>query len=211
MWGALVTVPNIITLGRFMLVPMIVWALLSGEVALAFAVFLIAGVSDAVDGYIARRFDQRSELGAYLDPIADKALLIGTYFVLGLMSELPIWLVTLVISRDLLIFGGVLLASMLGNPVAMRPLLVSKANTAAQITLALVCLAELAMLGPVPVIHAALVATVAALTVASGYAYLREWFEHMSEDAAPLASDKTGSDRNAPSSVDGTRRERERV
>ena len=173
------TVPNIITLGRFLLVPLVVWAVLVGEVGLAFASFLLAGVSDAVDGFIARRFNQHSELGAYLDPIADKALLVSTYFVLGYTGDLPIWLVVAVIARDLLILGGVILASMLGNPVAIRPFFVSKANTAAQIALALIALGELAFVGPLPAIHALLVAVVSALTLLSGFAYLRAWFEHM--------------------------------
>lgn len=173
------TVPNIITLARFLLVPLVVWAVLVDEVGLAFAAFLLAGVSDAVDGYIARRFDQHSELGAYLDPIADKALLVSTYFVLGYTGDLPIWLVVAVIARDLLILGGVILASMLGNPVAIRPFFVSKANTAAQIGLALVALGALSFLGPLPAIHAMLVVVVSVLTLLSGFAYLRAWFEHM--------------------------------
>ena len=68
--------PNLITIGRILLVPITVWLIISGEFALAFVAFVTAGVSDGVDGYIARRFDQRTELGAYLDPIADKALLV---------------------------------------------------------------------------------------------------------------------------------------
>ena len=185
------TVPNIITLGRFMLVPMIVWALLTGQVVLAFAVFLFAGVSDGVDGYIARRFDQHSELGAYLDPMADKALLVTTYVMLGYMEVLPLWLVTLVVSRDMLILGGVLLASMLGNPVAMQPLFISKANTAAQIMLALLCLGSLALDLSLPIIHAVAILCVTVLTLASGFAYLRDWFDHMSEGAtAPLVATK---------------------
>lgn len=176
------TVPNLITLGRFMLVPLIVWALLTGQVVLAFAVFLFAGVSDGVDGYIARRFDQHSELGAYLDPMADKALLVTTYVMLGYMEVLPLWLVTLVVSRDVLILGGVLLASMLGNPVAMRPLFISKANTVAQIMLALLCLGSLALGLSLPLVHAAAILCVTVLTLASGLAYLRDWFEHMAEE-----------------------------
>ena len=91
--------------------------------------FLIAGVSDGIDGWIARRFDQRSELGAYLDPIADKALLVSIFVTLGLVGVLPVWLVILVVSRDILIVGGVVLSWMLGSAVPIRPLLVSKANT----------------------------------------------------------------------------------
>jgi len=107
------TIPNFITLLRFLLVPAIVYAMLEGAMGWALAGFLIAGVSDGVDGFIARQFDQRSELGAYLDPIADKLLLVSVFVVLGLMSELPLWLVIAAVSRDLLIVGGVVLSSLL--------------------------------------------------------------------------------------------------
>ena len=173
------TLPNVITIGRLALVPLVIWALLSGEVTLAFVAFVVAGVSDGVDGYIARRFGQHSELGAYLDPIADKALLVSTFVMLGYLGELPLWLVTLVVSRDLLIMAAVILASMLGHPVQIRPLLVSKANTAVQIALALLTLGELAFTGRVPAIHAALLVATTALTVGSGIAYFAAWLRHM--------------------------------
>ena len=173
------TIPNTITLFRFALVPLVVWGLLSGEVAIAFAAFLAAGVSDGVDGYIARRFNQRSELGAWLDPIADKALLVATFAMLGALDALPLWLVVLVISRDIAISAAVMVSSLIGFPVTMRPLFVSKANTTAQILLAVVTLGSLAWLGPLPVIHALLIALVTVLTILSGFAYLRVWLKHM--------------------------------
>ena len=180
-----VTIPNIITLGRFMLVPLIVWLLITEQFALAFPVFVLAGVSDGADGYIARRFNQRSELGAYLDPMADKALLATTYVMLGYLGELPVWLVTLVVSRDVLILGGIMLASLMDNPIEVRPIFVSKANTAVQIALAFVALGELAFDTRLPVIHGILVAGVAALTLASGFAYLSGWMRHMRATAEP--------------------------
>lgn len=174
------TLPNIITILRFLLVPGIVYALLSDEMGWAFACFLLAGVSDGVDGFIARRFDQRSELGAYLDPIADKVLLVSVFVVLGWMGELPLWLVVLAVSRDALIVGAVQLSQVMGQPIAIRPSFVSKANTTAQIVLAAVVLAELALslaLGPVRMI---LVTVSALLTAASAAAYLVIWLKHMS-------------------------------
>ena len=173
------TIPNLITLLRLVLVPLVVWALLVGEHALAFAAFLLAGVSDGVDGWIARRFDQRSELGAWLDPIADKSLLVATFVVLGILAELPLWLVTLAVSRDVLILGAVMVATLMAHPVAIRPLPVSKANTAVQIALVVWTVGELAFGERVPAIHVVLVAAVTALTVASGLAYLRAWSAHM--------------------------------
>ena len=94
------TIPNIITILRFILVPGVVYALMSGELDWAFAGFIVAGISDGVDGFIARQFDQRSELGAYLEPIANKLLLVSVFVVLGYMGELPLWLVIAVVSRD---------------------------------------------------------------------------------------------------------------
>ena len=128
-------------------------------------------------------FDQRSELGAYLDPVADKALLVATFVVLGILLELPLWLVVLVVSRDALILGAVLLASLMANPIAIRPLLISKANTAVQIALVVWTLGELAWGARVPAIHEGLVAAATALTVLSGIAYLRAWSAHMTEGA----------------------------
>ena len=200
------TIPNIITFGRFLLVPLVVWALLTGEVVVAFVAFMIAGVSDAVDGYIARRFDQHSELGAHLDPVADKALLVATFVMLGHLGALPLWLVTLAVSRDLMILGAVIFASLVERPIAMRPLLVSKANTAMQIALALIALAELAWLGSLPVIHAILVGLVTMLTVASGAAYLREWIAHMLDDEISSPSPRPTVERDSE-----YRREEEKV
>jgi cardiolipin synthase len=173
------TVPNVITIMRFLLVPAIVWALLSGEMAWAFAFFLVAGVSDGVDGFIARHFDQQSRLGAYLDPLADKLLLVSVFVVLGLMGELPLWLVILAVSRDALILGAVMLSSVMGHPVTVKPLFVSKANTAVQIVLAAVVLADLAFGLGWGAARAIIVLLSGALTVASAAAYLVAWLSHM--------------------------------
>lgn len=100
------SIPNIITLGRIVLVPIIVWAIASSEMGIACAVFIIAGVSDAVDGFLAKRFNMTSELGALLDPLADKALLVSIYVSLGIWGAIPRWLVILVVSRDIMIVGA---------------------------------------------------------------------------------------------------------
>ena len=81
--------PNIITLGRILLVPLIVWAIASSQLTVAFVIFVIAGLSDAVDGFLAKRFDMTTELGALLDPIADKALLVSIYVALGMADAIP--------------------------------------------------------------------------------------------------------------------------
>jgi cardiolipin synthase (CMP-forming) len=174
------TVATLITLLRFVLVPMVVLALLSERVDLALVCFVVAGVSDAIDGFIARRFNQHTELGAYLDPMADKLLLVSVFVVLGFMRELPLWLVVTAVSRDALIVAGVLLSTVMHRPVAMKPLMVSKVNTAVQIVLAALVLGELALetaFGPARTI---LIFASGALTVASAAAYLVGWLRHMS-------------------------------
>ena len=137
------SIPNLITLGRILLVPVVVWAIAAGAMWLAFVLFVAAGVSDAVDGYLAKRFNMTTELGAYLDPLADKALIVSIYLTLGISGEIPRWLVIMVVSRDIMIVSGVILAWVLGNPLKMKPLLVSKLNTVAQILFACVVLGSL--------------------------------------------------------------------
>lgn len=177
--GQKVTIPNLITLMRFLLVPAVVFALLKGYMGWAFTGFLVAGISDGVDGFIARQFNQRSELGAYLDPMADKLLLVSVFIVLSYLEVLPLWLVIAVVSRDALIVGGVLLATIMGNPVPMKPLMVSKANTLAQIVLAVVVLADLAFAFSSGFLTQVLIYVTGLLTIASGAAYLVDWIKHM--------------------------------
>ncbi len=135
--------PNLITLGRTISVPFIFWLLIAGHTRTAFFLFLIAGVSDALDGFLAKRFNWQTELGAYLDPLADKLLLVSVFVALGSIGELSLWLVVAVVSRDILIIIGVVLAWVLGNPVRIKPNILSKANTLFQIILALVVLADM--------------------------------------------------------------------
>src|ERR1043165_2429801 len=103
------------------------------EIRIAFVLFLAAGISDAVDGFLAKRFGMATELGAYLDPLADKAMLVSIYVALGITGALPAWLVILVVSRDIMIVGAVILSWVVDKPVPLRPLPVSKLNTVAQI------------------------------------------------------------------------------
>jgi cardiolipin synthase (CMP-forming) len=174
------TIPNLITILRFLLVPGVVFALLTDKMGWALAGFLVAGISDGIDGFIARQFNQRTELGAYMDPMADKILLASVFVVLGYMGELPLWLVIAAVSRDGLIVCAVLLSTVMGNPVAMKPLFVSKANTAVQIVLAAVVLGELAFTLQVGPSREALIVVSGLLTGASAAAYLVGWLRHMS-------------------------------
>jgi len=179
--GPPLNIPNLITLGRVILVPLVFWLLVSGETKAAFFAFVIAGISDGVDGFLAKRFGWTTELGAYLDPLADKLLIVSIFLALGVLGALPSWLVIAVVSRDILIVIAIVLSWLLDQPVRIRPLAVSKANTLAQLMLAATVLADegfgLGLAGP----RLVLIWLTAALTVISLAAYLRAWLRHMSE------------------------------
>ena len=172
-------IPNLITLGRILLVPVVVWAIVSGEMRGAFLLFLLAGISDGVDGFLAKRFQMKSELGAYLDPLADKALIVSIYISLGIATALPIFLVILVVSRDIMIVSAFMLSLLVGKPMPIRPLMVSKANTAAQIVLATLVLAERAFGFDASLAEKILIGLVVVLTLLSMGFYLAEWLRHM--------------------------------
>ena len=176
--------PNLITIARILMVPIVVWAIAQREMQIAFLLFVAAGASDAVDGFLAKRFDMASELGAHLDPLADKALIVSIYVSLGVTDAIPRWIVILVVSRDILIIGGVMLAWFLGHPMTVRPLLVSKLNTAAQIVFACVVLASLGFGFNADWLQTFLLWTVAALTLISVGFYVREWWRHMNAGGA---------------------------
>jgi cardiolipin synthase (CMP-forming) len=178
------SIPNLITIGRILLVPLTIWLLISQAFAAAFIVFIVAGVSDGVDGYLARVWNSKTELGAYLDPLADKALLVSVYAALGLIKILPAWLVLLVITRDILIIGGVMLAWLLQKPLIMKPLWISKVNTVGQIVFAGLVLGVLSTdYNPQPLLTIGIVA-VAVFTVLSGAFYMRDWVLHMSKNGS---------------------------
>ena len=142
---------------------------------LSFIVFVIAGASDALDGMIAKQFNSVTRLGKYLDPLADKILLVSIYITLGVSGDIPSWLVILVVSRDFLIVGGILFSYLMEIRVKIRPLMISKANTCFQIYLAALILGgaafnlELGLLGDISVY------IVGVTTLLSGYSYIAEW------------------------------------
>lgn len=171
--------PNLISLARLALVPVSVDMIAAHRWPEAFAIFVVAGVSDGLDGWIARRFDLRSELGAYLDALADKALLICDYITLAIVGILPMALALVVVTRDLMIIGAVVLAWLLDRPMEIKPLWISKANTFAQIGFVSLVLASLAFgwrQGSWTPLGEWLVA---ALTLSSLAAYFRRWMAHM--------------------------------
>jgi cardiolipin synthase len=171
--------PNIITLGRLLSVPVAIWVILDGAFHVAFWIFVAAGISDAVDGFVAKRFDMKTPIGALLDPLADKALLVSIYVTLGLAGQLPTWLVILVVFRDVMIIGGFLLIQLLAGRIRWEPLFISKANTVLQILLAAVTLARLGFTIDDHGLGTALIFAVAATTILSGGAYLVRWAQSL--------------------------------
>lgn len=167
--------PNLISLSRLLLVPLAIWLILGGRYAAAFWVFVVAGVSDALDGFIAKHFDRRTRLGALLDPIADKALLMSVYVTLGLARHLWTSLVILVVFRDVMIIGGFLLIQAFAVPRDYDPLYISKINTGLQIALVAFVLARLGSGGDPGLPGTVLSLAVMVTTVLSGLSYLVRW------------------------------------
>jgi cardiolipin synthase len=167
--------PNLITLARILAVPVIVYVMLFGYYTAALWIFVAAAVTDALDGAIAKQFSVESEVGAFLDPLADKALLLGVYGLLGYTGHIATWLVILVVFRDFLIIAGAIMFHTITHSLKMEPLLVSKVNTLTQILLASLVLVELGLEFDLAGVVDLLVYVVAATTFISGAAYVTKW------------------------------------
>src|SRR5215813_13033618 len=168
--------PNLISLARLLAVPLAIWLIIQDRYGTAFWVFAAAGASDALDGFIAKQFGLRTVIGGFLDPLADKALLMSVYVALGYRGQVDNWLVILVVFRDVLIIGGAILYQTVTQALTMQPLLVSKINTAAQIALAILLLGKLGFsITDNYDIIGAMVHVVAASTLLSGGAYVAIW------------------------------------
>lgn len=154
------------------------WLIVSGHVQAAFWVFVAAGVSDALDGYVAKTFNSKTDFGAILDPLADKALLDGSYLALALAGNLPLWLAVLVVGRDVLIVIGVVLIRRRDPVFQVRPLKVGKLNTFTQILLAAAALAIWGGIADVSDLIWPMIVVVAAMTVLSGASYVVQAIRH---------------------------------
>jgi cardiolipin synthase len=174
-----VSLPNIISLARVLAVPVMIFLVVRASYEAAFWLFLAAGASDAVDGYLAKRMNQISALGATLDPLADKALLVSVYVTLGIQDRIDLLLVILVVFRDALIVVGVLLLFVFRGDRRMRPHFISKINTGMQLLFAALVLGELAFAASAGPITPLLGYCVAATTVLSGAWYLLVWNRQM--------------------------------
>jgi len=173
--------PNLISLSRLLSVPLIVSLILSYQLTAAFIFFSIAGLSDALDGFLARVFKSRTNLGAYLDPIADKALLVGVFAALGRIGLIESWVVILVVFRDVLIIGGILLLFLFKNTVEMKPLIISKMNTVIQLMYALYVLGQGDVILDAPYLSLYFGYLVALTTVLSGISYVKLGLKHFNK------------------------------
>jgi cardiolipin synthase len=140
-------IPNLLTLLRLLLVPVMVILLIQGLFFKALVVFVAAGISDALDGFLARVLHQQTDLGAYLDPIADKALLASAFVTLSVLHIIPGWLTVLVISRDFIILLGIMVLYIMSVSVQIRPAFISKITTAVQLITVLIALTARALPG----------------------------------------------------------------
>ncbi|ABK44814.1 CDP-alcohol phosphatidyltransferase [Magnetococcus marinus MC-1] len=166
--------PNLLSFARIFMVPIFIWCVFEGHGQWALWIFVLAGITDALDGYLAKRLGQVTELGGFLDPLADKMLLIAGFVTLTWTHQMPLWLTLLVVTRDLIIIGGAILYQITTGDLKMEPLFISKINTAAQIM----------VLGMAMAHHnygwfeggvAIMVWVVMVTTVVSGVAYIWSW------------------------------------
>jgi cardiolipin synthase len=166
--------PNVLTLVRIMCVPLFLSLLADGDYRFALAVFVIAGITDGLDGMLARLTNARTQLGAHLDPAADKLLLTSTYITLGILGDVPIQLMILVVVRDVIILGGFLLSgAVVGQYMEMAPSVWGKATTCLQILSVIGVLTTRAAFMPLePSRLAVLFVVTGAITVVSGADYV---------------------------------------
>jgi cardiolipin synthase len=179
-------IPNLISIIRILLVIPTVYLLWNKQYSYALLLFFIAGVSDGLDGFLARRFNWTTRLGSFLDPMGDKLLMTASYFMLGLLGHLPVWLVAIVIGRDLVIVLGALAYRLLVQDITMSPLVLSKINTAAQIFLVLLMLYHLSSLPMAEMVPAWLtqgtIYVVMITSLLSGLAYIIVWSKRAISD-----------------------------
>jgi cardiolipin synthase len=142
-----INLPNLLTIIRILLTPLFVIVLLRDLFGPALLIFTIAGISDGLDGFIARYFNQRTTLGAYLDPIADKLLLVSAFVSLAILKIVPSWVTVIVISRDVLIVMGIAIFTLTEKSYEIKPSVISKITTAAQITTIILALMHVHLTG----------------------------------------------------------------
>lgn len=176
------TLPNLITSLRIILAPIFVIYCIREDFLAALFVFVIAGLSDGADGLIARWFNQKSTLGAYLDPLADKILLVTAFVVLSVRHFIPPWLTVMAISRDILILLGVLILFLNRMDITIRPTLLSKVTTCLQLGTVFMVLSK----DYFPLFFHLKIYVfwlTGIFTITSGLHYMHYWFRVMGEEA----------------------------
>ena len=164
-------IPNTLTAFRVLAAPVLAWLLLHGYDRAAFGLFAAAGLSDAVDGYLAKWLAPDGRFGAYLDPAADKLLMLVAFLTLTHLEITPVWLTVLVIARDVAIIAGIALARWQALPIAIAPLAIGKASTVVQVSYIGLSLLFLALHVEMRILSSALEIMVALVTAASWLAY----------------------------------------
>lgn len=172
--------PNLITIGRLAAVPLFVWWLIDEQYHNALLLFLLMGLSDALDGYLATLFNWKTTLGAHLDPAADKVMLICAYVTLGMLHLLPHWLVFIVILRDVALLAGALSYIFFTRKLEIQPSLISKINTVVQIILVIVVLYSQVHLMSAIIIQLLIGLTIVT-TMTSAVDYLRDEISRRSQ------------------------------
>jgi cardiolipin synthase len=171
--------PNLLTTLRLAAAPTTAGLLVAGHFNAAFGLFAVAGLSDAADGFLAKRFGLDSPLGRVLDPIADKALMLAAFVTLALLDDVPVWVAAIVIARDVLILLGLAIAVALRAPIGVKPILLGKLCTALQMFYIGSHLAALAFSFPLGAISPADAYVVGVVALASGFGYSAVWLKAM--------------------------------
>jgi cardiolipin synthase len=175
---ASLTIPNLITLFRIILTPLFIIFLIQGNYRKALVVFILAGVSDLADGLIARTWQQKSRLGSYLDPLADKILMAASFVTLSIYHQIPSWLTVVVLSRDVTLATGVLIFRLADIPLMVRPSLAGKWTTTFQLTTVGFVLLSKIWAFP-PLVLPVFFWVTGILTIVSGLQYFYRGFKQM--------------------------------
>jgi cardiolipin synthase (CMP-forming) len=184
-------IPNSITILRVIAIPGLIVALVYHDNGLALAIFFACGITDGLDGFIARTFHQRTEIGAFLDPVADKLLLTSSFVTLAILdlpNKIPIWLIVTAISRDIIILVGVAILFMLGTKPQIKPSWIGKFTTFCQITLIVVVLFYNYIQSRQPGIILPLSWLTFFVSVASGLGYVYRGIRLLSQNEDSLTS-----------------------
>lgn len=168
-------IPNIITIARIISVIPVAWCLWIGSYNIALILLVLAGLSDGLDGFLARRYNWFTRLGALLDPVADKLFIVSIMLVFGFKGFLPWWIVWLIFGRDMLIMSGAVLYRWVTGALEMKPLFISKVNTVLQLILLAATLLHVGFYALPQTVMDNLELVVAASTIMSGAAYVFFW------------------------------------